>query len=321
MIKNFFIVSLFLANIMSGAAYIDDSMMRKYSTSYDPTTMWSPKSLGGLQPKTTPEAPSRPRTRIVPISPDTPRKEVEDAVNTRPGVTRFNVDEIIRAEYDAWAFRYGKTKQDDRFHIFRSNFMKQMDFNLKTGKFFLLNEYGDMTSEEYEAKSVDYLENLDDGAVKAVLSQVVDEDNANDDGDLKLNKSSKWSQHLFAMDVEEEIEEAQDAVLEAKVVEDNDEGKVDEVSDAQIFSNQRHSQEDAPMTETHRIFSMGNSVQRAASPEVQSSRHSRTSNSNKKQELRGPNTTRKGGFSVTFSSLFGSVAPMGSSVGSRKTIL
>jgi hypothetical protein len=56
---------------------------------------------------------------------------------------------VIRAEYDAWSIRFGKTKEDKRYQIFRANFITQMEWNRKTGQFYLLNEFGDMTTEEY----------------------------------------------------------------------------------------------------------------------------------------------------------------------------
>ena len=63
----------------------------------------------------------------------------------------LDVDVVIRAEYDAWTARFGKKKEDKRYDIFRANFIAQMEWNRKTGQFYLLNEFGDMTPDEYEA--------------------------------------------------------------------------------------------------------------------------------------------------------------------------
>lgn len=336
MTKNaYFFFFLLVTNAMpSIVAYIDDSMMRKYSTSYDPATMWSPRTSGVIRPKTVPdETPSRSRTRIVPISPPTKTSQLHEVKTVPPPspsrgavVARFDVNEIIRAEYDAWCFRYSKTKEDNRFQIFKSNFMKQMDFNLKTGKFFLLNEYGDMTSEEYEAKvalkmkqnqDIKTVGDLGDDVINSVLNQVMDTKE-----NEKVKGKSHWGDSSFAMDIEDETEESDD-IVELITMEDEEENDDEEEAE---FDDDRYesfmtefekTQEDAPVEEeTHRIFSMGSSAPKAASPEVQSSRFPRTNNKQKQ-----PATVKKGGFAVAVASLFGTVAPMGSSVGSRKNIM
>jgi len=62
-------------------------------------------------------------------------------------------DDIFRQEYHEWAKRYGKSTGDEtRFENFKLNFMLQMRHNKKTGIFNLLNEFGDMTSKEFEEK-------------------------------------------------------------------------------------------------------------------------------------------------------------------------
>jgi hypothetical protein len=357
MIKDRFIFPFLLANTVMVAAYIDDSMMRKYSTSYDPATLWSPTtSSGSFRPKTMPKVVSRPNTRVVPISPTTITKiDDNDNYDNRnkdeftklpsASVSRFDVDEIIRAEYDAWAFRYGKAKEDGRFEIFRSNFLKQMDFNLKTGKFFLLNEYGDMTSEEYEAKMLllssmsndnsviafeNKLETLDEENLNAVLNQVIcdnDKERVDVDVDLVSSLQSTWSDYSFAMDVEEEDNAGLnhgDKIMIGMMMEstDNDDDSIKH-DDDDVVKYPIRPLEDAPVAETHRIFSLGSTVSRVASPEVQVSRISRSStitNRNTSTPIRWP-TTKNGRFGSTVTSMFGTVAPMGSSVGMKKNIL
>ncbi|KAL3904401.1 MAG: hypothetical protein SGILL_010085 [Bacillariaceae sp.] len=267
------IVTLLLINAIHVAAYIDDSMMRKFSTSYVPTA-FSPQS-GSFRPKTQPKAPSRPKTRVV--STTAPKEKQQPTKKSSP--IAFDVDEIIRAEYDAWCFRYEKTKQDKRFQIFRSNFIQQMEFNRKTGQFFLLNEYGDMTTEEYAAatSSETSVADLDPKNENAIQEQVT--------GDAV--KGSNWNDFSFAMDFED----------------DNLGGS--------LGSN--NIQGDAPAAAQNKIFSMGssNSASEAASPEIQSAHRS----TNKE----GQSTTRKSSaFAVTVASLFASVSPMGSSLGKKK---
>jgi hypothetical protein len=245
----------------------------------------------------------------------------KDDINKLPsasGIARFDVDEIIRAEYDAWAFRYGKNKEEERFEIFRSNFMTQMDFNLLTGKFFLLNEYGDMTSEEYEANQlslsndnsqngfVQNSDDLDEKAIVAVFNQVIcdeDEESMYEGNDQLLYKiQSTWDEYSFAMDTEE-----------------------DDDDDDDVFNYIVRPLEDAPVAETHHILCMGSSVLRVSSPEVQTSRISSSSiinERNTKTPTRGV-TKMKGGFATgrAVSSLFGALAPMGSNICVKKNIL
>ncbi|KAL3919233.1 MAG: hypothetical protein SGILL_003856 [Bacillariaceae sp.] len=66
--------------------------------------------------------------------------------------SNVQVEDIFRSEYREWGLRYGKKidfGNEERFKNFQLNFMLQMQHNKKTGIFYLLNEYGDLTSEEY----------------------------------------------------------------------------------------------------------------------------------------------------------------------------
>jgi hypothetical protein len=116
------------------SAYIDDSMVRRFGrkpTNYSPTD-WSP--MTSVAPKVTSRAPVPSASTISQVAMPPP----------------IDANDVIRAEYGAWSIRYGKTMDDRRFEIFKHNFMTQMEYNRKTGEFYLLNEYGDITAEEYE---------------------------------------------------------------------------------------------------------------------------------------------------------------------------
>lgn len=135
MIKKSPIASLLLCvtTVTTVSGYIDDSMMRKYGrkpSSFSPS-QWNP------------ETSVAPKVQQKPSSSD-----ISGPIIMPPAV---DVDEIIRAEYVAWSFRYGKVKEDSRYKIFKHNFMLQMEYNRQTGEFYLLNEFGDVTAEEYEA--------------------------------------------------------------------------------------------------------------------------------------------------------------------------
>ena len=137
MTKRFLAIPLLLSTTQV-AAYVEDSMSRKFVTSGLPKP-WSKAFRTKIEPLGEKQSVSR-KTRVVPIS-------TNESIDT---TLAFDVEEIIRDEYNSWAKRYGKTKLDKRFEIFRHNFIAQMEFNRETGQFFLLNEYGDMTTEEYE---------------------------------------------------------------------------------------------------------------------------------------------------------------------------
>jgi hypothetical protein len=105
----------------------EESSMGRRSSPFS-TTDWSPKSFA-------------PKIRIRPLGEPGIR---EDKMNVDS-----NIDGIIRREYSAWTKRHGKVKNDKRFKIFNRNFVLQMEMNRKNGEFYLLNEFGDLSEEEY----------------------------------------------------------------------------------------------------------------------------------------------------------------------------
>ena len=109
------------------SAYIEESTAGRKSQPFA-TTDWSPQSF-------------TPKIRIRPLG----EPEIEEE---KINVDR-NADGIIRREYSAWTKRYGKVRDEKRFQIFKKNFVTQMEMNRKNGKFYLLNEFGDLTKEEY----------------------------------------------------------------------------------------------------------------------------------------------------------------------------
>ena len=108
-------------------AYIAEDGGRRKDSPFS-TANWSPKSFA-------------PKIRIRPLGEPVVR---EDKINVDS-----NADMIIRREYRAWTVRHGKVEDMKRFEIFKQNFVSQMEMNRKNGEFFLLNEFGDLTEEEY----------------------------------------------------------------------------------------------------------------------------------------------------------------------------
>mmetsp|Transcript_20223 Transcript_20223/g.41484 ORF Transcript_20223/g.41484 Transcript_20223/m.41484 type:complete len:316 (+) Transcript_20223:110-1057(+) len=118
--------------LVSAEAYIDEHTAFRPKSSPFATTDWSPKSFA-------------PRPRINPLG--------EPAITDDRINVDSNVEGIIRREYSAWAVRHGKVKNDERFEIFKKNFVVQMEMNRKNGEFFLLNKFGDLTKDEFIALS------------------------------------------------------------------------------------------------------------------------------------------------------------------------
>lgn len=127
--KSLFGVAVILVSTPCAHAYIDENPMGRQSSPFS-VTDWSPKTFA-------------PKIRIVPMGEPAPPAR-DDEINVDA-----TAHGIIRREYGAWTKRYGKERTDQRFQIFKRNFVKQMEMNRKNGEFFLLNEYGDLTEKEY----------------------------------------------------------------------------------------------------------------------------------------------------------------------------
>lgn len=64
-------------------------------------------------------------------------------------------DELVRQEYEAWRHRYQKDECEVRYKRFKKNFLRQLEYDSEGGakQFYNLNEYGDFSSGENDAKS------------------------------------------------------------------------------------------------------------------------------------------------------------------------
>lgn len=69
----------------------------------------------------------------------------EDAETTALAASLGIEDIIIRQEYGKWLARYDKTADVTRYPQFKKNFLIQFQNDLKYGKFYTLNEFGDCT--------------------------------------------------------------------------------------------------------------------------------------------------------------------------------
>jgi len=73
-----------------------------------------------------------------------------DSAKLSPSPDDETVDAFIRSEYDAWVIQHNRTADDERYIIFKKNFMATLEAFEKTGQYSALNQYADLTEEEYK---------------------------------------------------------------------------------------------------------------------------------------------------------------------------
>lgn len=61
------------------------------------------------------------------------------------------IDALVRSEYEVWLQKFGKTPSESRYVTFKKNYLLQLQYDQQTGVYCGLNEFGDLTPEEYEA--------------------------------------------------------------------------------------------------------------------------------------------------------------------------
>lgn len=90
--------------------------------------------------------------RVVPrpkkVTP-TKQKKSSTALPT-PSPDDPTVVAFIRSEYDAWVMQHNKTVDEDRFEIFKQNFLSTLETFETTGKYHALNKFADLTPDEYK---------------------------------------------------------------------------------------------------------------------------------------------------------------------------
>ena len=191
-------------------AYIEDSMMRKPSSPSYGTTEWSPNVAVGSSTTTTayiedsmmtkPSSPSYGTTTEWNPKSFLPKVSIRPLGETPPVEDTINLDGIIRTEYHKWSIRHGKVKEAERFEVFKQNFALQMESNRNTGEFFLLNQFGDLTVDEYESmmESSQILTTAETEEYSGIISPVVP--NAMDIDSLNLNDLVQLQQEDFSPD-------------------------------------------------------------------------------------------------------------------------
>lgn len=61
----------------------------------------------------------------------------------------FELEQMYQAEYEKWIEKFGKTKGESDYDVFKSNFLQQLEYNEKMGSRFTLNAFGANTKEQY----------------------------------------------------------------------------------------------------------------------------------------------------------------------------
>lgn len=111
----------------------------------------------------------KPPTKATP--PQDEKPSLDDA--NVPSPDDETVNAFIRSEYEAWVLQHNKTADDERFQIFKGNFLATLKAYETTGKYHALNKYADMTPEEYkkEPAQVDEVDAYVRAEYKAWLEQ------------------------------------------------------------------------------------------------------------------------------------------------------
>ena len=76
----------------------------------------------------------------------------EDAETSALAASLGIDDIIIRQEYGKWLARYDKTADVTRYPQFKKNFLIQFQNDLKYGKFYTLNEFGDCSEGKFSKR-------------------------------------------------------------------------------------------------------------------------------------------------------------------------
>ena len=79
---------------------------------------------------------------------------VATASDSSPKTAQIVVEDRIRTAYTEWCQYFGKRMEDSRMEIFALNFAKAEEFYDSSGTPLMLNEYADMTEEEYSSLPV-----------------------------------------------------------------------------------------------------------------------------------------------------------------------
>lgn len=65
----------------------------------------------------------------------------------------WEMESFFREKYEAWAEKYGKSKSGTRYQTFKANLIRQLQYNQENQNCYSINEFGDLTQEEWDGRS------------------------------------------------------------------------------------------------------------------------------------------------------------------------
>jgi hypothetical protein len=89
------------------------------------------------------------KSSVAPTFPSSPSTGTSTGTSS-PSPDDPTVVAFIRSEYDAWVMQHNKTTDEDRFLVFKKNFLATLETFENTGKYHALNRFADLTPEEYK---------------------------------------------------------------------------------------------------------------------------------------------------------------------------
>ncbi|CAJ1941229.1 unnamed protein product [Cylindrotheca closterium] len=72
---------------------------------------------------------------------------------TKSRERQYELDSFFKEKYETWATKFGREQNDDRFEVFKINYVELLRFNNCNSKFCAMNEYADSTQEQWERHS------------------------------------------------------------------------------------------------------------------------------------------------------------------------
>ena len=94
----------------------------------------------------------KPPQKVAPIAKEMVASQFAktEEANFMPSPDDETVDTFIRSEYEAWTIANNKTSNDERYEIFKSNFLETLRKYESSGQYHALNKYADMTPDEFK---------------------------------------------------------------------------------------------------------------------------------------------------------------------------
>lgn len=83
-------------------------------------------------------------------------QDMDDSVPfylTKSQERQYELDSFFQEKYDTWSSKFGRQQNDDRFQVFKMNYIDLLRFNNGNSKFCTMNAFADSTQEQWERHS------------------------------------------------------------------------------------------------------------------------------------------------------------------------